>query len=80
MPPVESFCDATSFYATLAHEATHWTKHPSRLQCDFGRKSWGDAGYATKNSSANSELHFFAQTSNLRLKSEKTTPPTSQPG
>jgi antirestriction protein ArdC len=45
MPPIESFRDAESFYATLAHEATHWTKHPRRLERDLGRKSWGDAGY-----------------------------------
>ena len=24
----------------------HWTKHPKRLERDFGRKSWGDEGYA----------------------------------
>jgi len=48
MPPIESFRDAESFYATLAHETTHWTKHPSRLERDFGRKSWGDEGYAAE--------------------------------
>jgi antirestriction protein ArdC len=46
MPPIESFTDAGSFYATLAHETTHWTKHPSRIERDFGRRSWGDEGYA----------------------------------
>jgi len=46
LPPIESFRDAESFYATLAHETTHWTKHPSRVERDFGRKSWGDEGYA----------------------------------
>jgi len=46
MPPIESFRDAESFYATIAHESTHWTKHPSRLERDFGRKAWGDEGYA----------------------------------
>lgn len=25
---------------------THWTKHKSRLDRDFGRKTWGDEGYA----------------------------------
>jgi antirestriction protein ArdC len=25
---------------------THWTRHPSRLARDFGRKQWGDEGYA----------------------------------
>lgn len=46
MPPFETFRDAESYYATLAHECTHWTKHPSRLDREFGRKRWGDAGYA----------------------------------
>jgi antirestriction protein ArdC len=35
-----------SYYATLAHEATHWTRHESRLDREFGRKRFGDAGYA----------------------------------
>ncbi len=46
MPPFESFQDAESYYATLAHEITHWTRHPKRLERDFGRKRWGDEGYA----------------------------------
>ena len=46
MPPFESFRDAESYYATLAHEAAHWTRHASRLDRDFGRKRWGDEGYA----------------------------------
>jgi antirestriction protein ArdC len=46
MPPFESFRDAESYYSTLAHEMTHWTKHPSRLARDLGRKQWGDEGYA----------------------------------
>jgi antirestriction protein ArdC len=46
MPPFESFRDAESYYATLAHELTHYTKNPSRLDRDLGRKRWGDDGYA----------------------------------
>jgi antirestriction protein ArdC len=46
LPPVESFRDAESFYATLEHESIYRTKHPSRLNRDFGRKIWGDEGYA----------------------------------
>lgn len=46
MPEFESFRDAQSYYATLAHEMTHWTKHQSRLDRDFGRKRFGDEGYA----------------------------------
>lgn len=48
MPPFESFIDVESYYATLAHECTHWTRHPTRLDRDFGRTRWGDAGYATE--------------------------------
>jgi antirestriction protein ArdC len=46
MPPFETFRDAVSYYATLIHELTHWTRHPSRLDRDLGRKRWGDEGYA----------------------------------
>jgi len=46
MPPFETFRDAESHAATLAHELTHWTRHPSRLAREFGRKRWGDEGYA----------------------------------
>jgi antirestriction protein ArdC len=46
MPPFETFIDPESYYATLAHETTHWTRHPSRLDRDFGRQRWGDEGYA----------------------------------
>jgi antirestriction protein ArdC len=48
MPPFESFRDAESYYATLLHELTHWTRHASRLDREFGRKRWGDAGYAAE--------------------------------
>lgn len=46
MPPFECFEDPEAYYATLAHECTHWTRHPTRLDRDFGRKRWGDDGYA----------------------------------
>jgi antirestriction protein ArdC len=46
MPPFESFRDAGAYYATLAHECTHWTRHASRLDRDLGRKRFGDQGYA----------------------------------
>ncbi len=46
LPPFETFRDAESYYAALAHEATHWTRHERRLGRDFGRKKWGDEGYA----------------------------------
>lgn len=34
-----------SFYATLFHELTHWTGHPSRLGRDL-KNRFGDKGYA----------------------------------
>jgi antirestriction protein ArdC len=46
MPCIDFFRNAESYYATLAHEATHWTRHQSRLNRDFGRKRFGDEGYA----------------------------------
>jgi antirestriction protein ArdC len=46
MPPFETFRDAESYAATMAHELTHWTKHPKRLARDMGRVKWGDEGYA----------------------------------
>ena len=46
MPAFEAFNDSESYYATLAHEITHWTRHPSRLARDFGRQKFGDEGYA----------------------------------
>lgn len=46
MPPFEAFQNADGYYATLGHEVTHWTRHPSRLDRDFGRRRHGDEGYA----------------------------------
>jgi antirestriction protein ArdC len=46
LPEFQAFHSPEAYYATLAHELTHWTKHGSRLDRDFGRKRWGDEGYA----------------------------------
>ena len=46
MPRIETFVNAESHASTLAHELCHWTRHPSRLNRDFGRKRFGDEGYA----------------------------------
>lgn len=46
MPPFETFRDAESHAATLAHEIVHWTKHGKRLARDFGRVRHGDEGCA----------------------------------
>ena len=44
LPRIETFRDAESHVATLAHELTHWTRHPSRLDRNLVR--------AAQNSSA----------------------------
>jgi antirestriction protein ArdC len=46
MPPFPAFTDAESYYATLGHEACHWSGHGSRLAREFGGKRFGDSGYA----------------------------------
>ena len=48
LPPFETFRDAESYYATLGHECCHWTRHEKRLNREFGRKRWGDEGYAAE--------------------------------
>ena len=46
MPPFVSFQDANSYYATLAHECTHWTGSENRLNRDFGGHRFGSEAYA----------------------------------
>ena len=48
MPPFESFQNADSYYATLAHECTHWTGSKTRLDRDFGGHRFGSEGYAVE--------------------------------
>ena len=67
MPPFEAFKDAESYYATLGHECIHWTRHPSRLDRDFGRKRWGDAGYAQEELVAEIGAAFLAADLGLYL-------------
>jgi len=67
MPPFEGFRDAESYYATLAYETTHWTRHPSRLDRDFGRKRWGDEGYAAEELVAELGSAFLSADLDLEL-------------
>jgi len=46
MPPFEDFEDAPSYYATLAHELVHWTRHKDRCNRDFGPSRFGNESYA----------------------------------
>lgn len=67
MPPFAAFRDAQSYYATLAHEATHWTRHANRLDRDFGRKRFGDDGYAREELVAELGAAFLCADLGLRL-------------
>ncbi len=46
LPPFEAFKDKDSYYSTVLHELTHWTRHDTRLTRDFGRQRFGNEGYA----------------------------------
>jgi antirestriction protein ArdC len=46
LPPFESFRDADSYYATLAHECIHYTGHKSRLDRAFDGQRFGSNAYA----------------------------------
>lgn len=65
MPPFESFYEPERYYATLAHELTHWTRHPNRLDRKFGRKKWGDEGYAKEELVAELGACFLASDLNI---------------
>ncbi len=67
IPPMETFHDAESYYATLGHEAVHATRHPSRLDRDFGRQRFGDEGYAREELVAELGSAFLAADLGLYL-------------
>lgn len=68
MPAEESFPDIVDFYATQAHESVHWTRHPTRLNRDFGRKRWGDEGYAREELVAELGAAFLCADLGLELR------------
>ncbi|WP_313552926.1 ArdC family protein [Brevundimonas sp.] len=45
MPPLEAFYEREAYYATLAHELTHWSGAKARLDRQFGKR-FGDKAYA----------------------------------
>jgi antirestriction protein ArdC len=47
LPPFEAFGSAEGYYATLAHEMTHWTAHSSRMDRDLTGR-FGDSKYAAE--------------------------------
>ena len=42
LPPREAFRDYTQVFAPLAHETAHWTRHPTRLDRDFGQTRFAE--------------------------------------
>ena len=61
MPAIEAVRDAESFYATLAHEETHWTKHPNGLIATLVVRSGVMKAMRRRNWLPNSRALFFAQ-------------------
>ena len=47
MPPAHLFTGFDHYYATLAHELSHWTGHPNRLARDL-KNRFGTAAYAAE--------------------------------
>jgi antirestriction protein ArdC len=59
MPPLSAFIDQGQYFATLAHELGHWTRHPTRLNRGFEAKRFGDAGYALEELTAELTAAFI---------------------
>ncbi len=68
IPAFEAFRSAHDYYATLAHECAHWTRHPSRLDRDLGRKRFGDEGYAREELVAELSAAFLCADLGLELR------------
>lgn len=67
MPPFGRFHNAQGYYATLAHECTHWTGHASRLDRDqTGRM--GTAAYAREELVAELGAAFLCADLGLELR------------
>ena len=47
MPPFSLFKKADYFYSTLAHEAVHYSGHPSRCNRQLGNR-FGSEAYAAE--------------------------------
>lgn len=67
MPMFEAFFDAQGYYATLAHECIHWTRHPSRLDRSFEQQRFGDVGYAKEELVAELGAAFLSADLGLKL-------------
>lgn len=67
MPPFGAFLSPEKHATTLAHECIHWTRHETRLNRDFGRKAWGDEGYAREELVAELGSAFLSADLNLSI-------------
>jgi len=67
MPIFNAFKDSDAYYATLAHETTHWTRHATRLNRSFGKTKFGDEGYAREELVAEIGSAFVCATLGLSL-------------
>jgi antirestriction protein ArdC len=65
MPVREAFRDGSQFWATLAHETAHASRHPTRLNRDFGQTRFGDPGYALEELVAELASAFIGATIGL---------------
>jgi antirestriction protein ArdC len=59
MPVKSAFVDVMQYFATRAHETIHATRHPARLNRDFGQKRFGDHGYALEEVTAEMGAAFI---------------------
>lgn len=59
MPQFEAFVDPVAYYSVLAHEATHWTGHCSRLNRDL-KNRFGSESYAAEELIAELGAAFIA--------------------
>ena len=80
MPPLECFRDSESYYATLAHEMTHWTRHPSRLNRDLAASALAMRAMPAKSWGLRSVLPSSVQNWESRPKCARITPPISTAG
>ncbi|MCP4305506.1 MAG: hypothetical protein GY788_11635 [bacterium] len=67
MPAFEAFFNAQSYYATLAHESVHSTRHESRLDRSFEQQRFGDVGYAKEELVAELGAAFLCADLELKL-------------
>lgn len=68
MPPAAAFPDPIDLYATLVHELTHWTGHPTRLDRDLGGRRGGDQAYAREELVAELGAAFLCADLGLELR------------